>query len=239
MKPFKQRMKKCWQKISGHSITILLSICIVLCVWAIASIQLKCIPLIERDMPIERAEGYNEVFINLSYSFLAGWFFYLLTTKLKYWNSKRKLKPMMRQKMHKIVQSIDDAILEFSRNENTPTKTNREDVETILNSKSWTDTIPMFEQLYGYKGRYIDYISSTGKHVRTMVMELIDIYKEYMTEEQINRLEALVEMRIFSLANNFSPMQKINLDDPNGKKCLVNDFCDMYEELKSIEKTFR
>lgn len=183
-------------------------------------------------------ERINKVLENLSYSYLAGCIFYLLTSQFSYWSRKQQLRPVMKNKMHKIVRIIDDVILEFSRSVNTNTKTTKEDLEIILNSKSWTDFIPMIKQMQGINISYIAYLSVAGKSVRTNVMELIQLYKEYLDESQISSLEALVEMSIFRQANQFSSIVNINLDDPGGKKYLVDEFIKMYQKLKEIESTF-
>lgn len=186
----------------------------------------------------ENYERINKVLESLSYSYLAGCIFYLLTTYYSYWGRKQQLRPVMKYKMHKIVQMIDDVILEFSRDVDTSTKTASEDLKIILDSKSWTDDIPMLKLIQGISVSYISYLAIVGKNVRTNVMELIQLYKEYLSEEQITRLEGLVEMQAFRSAMHFSSYVNMNLDNPDGKKFLIDEFIKMYEELKSIEKTF-
>ena len=192
--------------------------------------------------PIGTSDNYeriNKILENLSYSYLAGCLFYLLTTEYSYWNRKQRLKFVMKSKMHKIVGCVDDVILEFSRDVKTTTRTDTEDVRTILLSKSWTETIPMIKQLNGVNISHIAHISLCGKSVKEQVLEIIQLYKEYLDEEQITRLEGLANMEIFRTASLFSSFLRINLDDPNGKKFLVDEFIKMYEELKSIERTFQ
>lgn len=51
--------------------------------------------------PIGTSDNYeriNKVLENLSYSYLAGCLFYLLTTEYSYWNRKQRLKPVMKSK---------------------------------------------------------------------------------------------------------------------------------------------
>lgn len=139
--------------------------------------------------------------------------------------------------MHSIVRLVDNVIIEFSRNVKGKDKTIRADLVEILNSKSWTDTMAFHYQIYGVRIRYIDTISRTGEQVRKSVMELIQLYKEYLTEKQIMDLESIAESSIFSIASDFSSIN-INLDAPKGKKCLIDMFCDMYDKLLLIEKTF-
>lgn len=192
--------------------------------------------------PIGTSYNYlaiNKVLENLSYSYLAGCIFYLLTTQYSFWSRKQQLRPVMKNKYAKIVRKIDDIVLEFSRDVITETKTTKEDLEIILHSKNWTDKIPMIKQLQGYDVSYIRYISLVGKDVRTNVMELIQLYKEYLSESQIIHLEKFVEMQAFKSANMFSSFMRVDLENPNGKKCLVDEFIEMYQEMKSIELTFQ
>lgn len=186
----------------------------------------------------ENYERINKVLENLSYSYLAGCIFYLLTTHYSYWVRKQQLRPTMKLKMHKIVRMIDDVILEFSRDVDTPIKTSSEDLKIILDSKSWTDDIPMLKLIQGISISYIRYLAIVGQNVRTNVMELIQLYKEYLSEEQISRLEGLVEMQAFRNAMHFSSYVNMNLDNPDGKKFLIDEFIKMYKELIGIEKTF-
>lgn len=192
--------------------------------------------------PIGTSHNYlsiNNVLENLSYSYLAGYIFYLLTTQYSFWNRKQQLRPVMKNKWAKVVRMIDDIVLEFSRDVQTETKTTKEDLEIILYSKNWADIIPMIQQLHGHNVSYIGYISLVGRDVRTNIMELIQLYKEYLSESQIIYLEKFVEMQTFKSANLFSSFVRVDLEDPNGKKCLVNDFIEMYQEMKSIELTFQ
>lgn len=183
-------------------------------------------------------ERINKVLENLSYSYLAGCIFYLLTSQYAYWIRKQQLRPVMKSKMHKIVRMIDDVILEFSRKVNTATRTESDDLKIILDSKSWTDDVPMLQKMQGVRISYIRYLAIAGQNVRTNVMELIQIYRDYLSEEQISRLEGLVEMQAFRNAMHFSSYINMGLDDPKGKQFLIDEFIQMYEELRSIEKTF-
>lgn len=183
-------------------------------------------------------ERINKVMENLSYSYLAGCIFYMLTTQYAYWIRKQQFRPVMKFKMHKIVRMIDDVILEFSRKVDTATRTESDDLKIILDSKSWADDIPMLQKIQGIRISYIRYLAITGQNVRTNVMELIQIYRDYLSEEQISRLEGFVEMQAFRNAMHFSSYINVDLDDSDGKKFLIDEFIKMYEELKAIEKTF-
>ncbi len=144
----------------------------------------------------------------------------------------------MRAKMGIIARYIDDVILEFSRDVNTPTRTEENDLRTILFSKIWTNYIPMIQLINGVNISYISYYYKQSVSAKGQVKELIQTYKDYLTTDQITSLEKWCDNQSFRDACLWHSIPHKNLENPDGKAFLVNEFCKMYSEMKRIEKMF-
>ena len=132
-----------------HNSKIALFVLLLFCGWAILAIQLRVTCLqIHMNWSQDKCDNLNQLFINLTYSFLAGYVFYLLTIYFPQRKEKKRIQPVIRQKVLTIRKAISDILLEFSRD----TDIKKDFLETdnakiILMSKNWTDTIPMFQYL--------------------------------------------------------------------------------------------
>ncbi len=92
--------------------------------------------------------------------------------------------------------------------------------------------------VYGVNLSYISYYYVNSKNAKGQVQDLIQTYKEYMTIEQIQSLERWCNNQSFRDAIFWNAIPNKNLEDLNGKTCLIDEFCKMYRELKRIEKLF-
>ena len=218
--------------IDSKLLTILLSLAIFFCVLSIFSIELEIIPKISTSWNDVFCYKLNNVFINLSYSFLAGYIFYIFTVVIPDYKKKKKITPILYKKISRCFRTVENIICKFSNKNYCWKDISREDLTNILDSKKWRDPIP------NLRISYIEYISLQGKYLRQQVLETIDLYKDYMTESQIADLEYLIDMLIFQLANEFSSKPRVDIDNPQVKKSLINDFCNMFIKFQEIYKTF-
>lgn len=226
------------KKSIGNS-NIALFVLLLFCGWAILAIQLRITCLqIQMNWSQDRCDNLNQLFINLTYSFLAGYVFYLLTIYFPQRKEKKRIQPVIQQKVLDIRRAISDILLEFSRN--TDIKTDFLEIDnakTILMSKNWTDIIPMFQRLYQARISYLAYIGEVGNKIRKDIVDFIQSYQRYMTTEQVCLLEELYNMQIFALANQFKQMN-ISLEDKNGKESIVDLFIDVVRKIHEIENSF-
>lgn len=222
-----------------HNSKIALFVLLLFCGWAILAIQLRVTCLqIHMNWSQDKCDNLNQLFINLTYSFLAGYVFYLLTIYFPQRKEKKRIQPVIRQKVLTIRKAISDFLLEFSRD----TDIKKDFLETdnakiILMSKNWTDTIPMFQYLYKARISYLAYIGEVGKKIQKDIVELIQSYQKYMTTEQVCLLEELSSMQIFAFANQFKQIN-ISLEDKNGKESIVGFFIDAIRKMNEIEDSF-
>lgn len=218
---------------------IALYLLLLLCVWAILAIQLRVAGLqIQVNWSQDRCDNLNQLFINLTYSFLAGYVFYLLTIYFPQRKEKKRIQPVIQQKVLNIRKALSDILLEFSRNTDIHQDfLEIENAKKVLMSKNWTDKMPMFQYLYKAQISYLAYIGEVGNKIQKDVIDLIQSYQRYMTTEQVYLLEGLSSMQIFALANQFKQMN-ISLEDKNGKESIVGFFIEAICKMHEIEDSF-
>lgn len=221
-----------------HCDRLALYLILLLCAWAVLAIQLKISCLsIPVNWSHESCNNLNQLYINLTYSFLAGYVFYLLTIYFPQKTEKKRLQPVIIKKTKAIKKELENVLLEFSRGTDTNDYMKTESARKVLMSKNWTDNMPMYQKLYNANISYIAFIGEVGKLIQKNIVELIQSYQRFMTTEQIGLLEELPKLTIFSLAQQFSKMP-ISLEDENGKKSLVDFFIKALEKMKEIEDSF-
>ena len=214
----------------------LLVLAIVLCIWSILAIQLDVSFLI-LNVGWEQSlcDKINTVYVNLSYSFIAGYIFYILTIYIPHSINYKKIQPVLIQKVQIMKSSFRNILLEFSRGVNVDDYMEVESARQVLLSKNWTSYIPMFQQLYNTNMSYIEHVNIEGKNIKQQVLDFIQTYKQFLTTEQICALEELSSMHIFRIASQFSQMN-INLQP--GINSLIDEFILALEKVYEIEKLF-
>lgn len=214
----------------------LLVLAIVLCIWSILAIQLDVSFLI-LNVGWEQSlcDKINSVYVNLSYSFIAGYIFYILTIYVPQRINYKKIQPVLIKKVQLLKSSFRNVLLEFSRGVNVSDFMEIESARQVLLSKDWTSYIPMFQLLYKANMSYIEYINIEGKNIKQQVLDFIQTYKQFLTTEQICALEELSSMHIFRIASQFSQMN-INLQP--GINSLIDEFILALEKVYEIEKLF-
>ena len=75
----------------------------VLCIYAILQIKLGFAFYLGNS---EEAESWNQIIEGLSYSYLAGYFFYFLTVRLPYWKMKIKIHEALKRKVERLIRTI-------------------------------------------------------------------------------------------------------------------------------------
>ena len=151
-------------KLTNYWVEALLAVLLVLSFWAVLSIQFYIIPKIEVNWTQEVCIRVNGFYLNLSYSIIAGFIIYLLTCAFPHYQKKRILKETMRVKMHIIVKIIDNVVLEFSREVGSCSEIDEVKLKSFLNSKVWTDNIPIFKQMNRISISYISFYCSQANY---------------------------------------------------------------------------
>ncbi len=209
-------------------VTALTSLYIILCVglgwfWTIDS--------------FENAEKINQILINLSYSYFAGLFFFLLVTQLPYIYKKAKFKPTINEKIKNLNYQIFACIQTFETEE-IPLNINitKEELSEILN-KNGIYTNSFYAIVAGYQMNNFQFLVST----RGMILDIINSinnYGEYLKEEQIINIERIKDSSFLHLISHYenSPMAQVNYSSNVFRAALVDELYLVITYLQVVNK---
>ena len=86
----------------------------------------------------ENADRINQVLLNLSYSYIAGWIFYLLVTYFPEMQRKITLRPAIQLKIEDLRKQINACIQTFAKNESGLIKVNKGRCVEMYDAESGT-----------------------------------------------------------------------------------------------------
>lgn len=184
------------------------------------------------------AEIINDMLVNLSYSYIAAYLFYLMTNRLPVVMRKRKIMPVIQNRVEEIGRrSIYYVLLEFSRDSELNADYKHIDgTMDVLASKIWTDEMPAVQRQFGYRIDYLHYVRLQCDDLKERVAVLLNRYKEEMTEEQITALEEMTSLYIFRLVDLFCNLPKIQIDP--GVNPMVEEFYKLHQKYLEVERLF-
>lgn len=184
------------------------------------------------------AEIINDMLANLSYSYIAAYLFYLMTSRLPVVMRKRKLLPVIQNRVEEIGRrSIYYVLLEFSRDSKFNADYKHIDgTEDVLASKIWTDEMPTVRRQFGIRINYLNYVRHQCDDLKKRVAVVLDRYKDEMTEEQITALEEMTGLYIFRLVELFCSIPKIQIDP--GINPMVEEFYKLHQKYLEVERLF-
>lgn len=146
--------------------------------------------------------------------------------------------PAIGKQIKDIIGSIENIMLEFSRNTHIDHRDFDESkCREMLMSKSWTANIPMFQQMYRANISYVKFISEESNMMEKNITNLIDLYCDFLSADQITALEDLRKKEIWRQSRLFSVLN-VNLDDQNRKEHIVSEFLKAIITAKEIENLF-
>lgn len=213
---------------------IVLGIC-VLCLYAVIQIRLGCLWYIGS---IENAESVNSVIEGLSYSYIAAYLFYILTSYLPARRRKKMLEPIIRERVQRIgTKNIHSILLEFGRKTGLPYDfRNTEHTTEVLKSKDWDTEVPLIKQYNGISITYFRYTVAQSKAIRERVADIIIRYKEVLTEDELVILEDFADLSFFSTVESLSSFPNMTVN--SGVDSLIEEFLKMQEKYLEMEKAF-
>ena len=213
---------------------IVLGIC-VLCLYAVIQIRLGCFWYIGS---MENADAVNSIIEGLSYSYIAAYLFYILTSFLPAKRRKKMLTPIIREKVKRIgTKNIHSILLEFGRQTGLPYDyRNTEHTAEVLKSKDWDAEVPLIKQYNGISITYFRYTVAQSKAIRERVADIIIRYKEVLTEDELVALEDFADMSFFSTVESLSSFPNMTVN--SGVDSLIEEFMKMHEKYLEMEKVF-
>lgn len=208
-------------------------------IWAIALVCLYAILQIKLDIAFwignsERADAYNEILTNLSYSYLAGFIFFLLTVTLPHWKMKTKVRRALEGKTNTICSNYKacvESVVPFPKAVR-PTITREEAIENFK-AVSYYQPCRM-TAIQNTDVSIIVYIKLKHDENKRLATELLE-YKSWLTSEMIAKIEEIRNSNlptvIITLTNT---IMKDQMDNEDGRKMLGEMTYDLWTVAKEI-----
>lgn len=183
----------------------------------------------------EKADAWNEIITNLSYSYLAGFIFYLLTVTLPHKKMKGKVKAALDSKLN-MIRSNYKACVESVYH---PLKAMSLDItkdEAIANFKE----VSFYQKCkMGYFQdkdiSVVDYIRLKHQENVIRAAELLE-YKPWLSSETVAQIEEIRNSNlpavIISLTQSIG---KDQLDNEDGRRMLAGEVYDLWTLAKNIK----
>ena len=189
-------------------------------------------------MSAETAKAMNTALLTLSYSYIAAFVFYLLTTVIPSLQRKHKLNAPIKKRVSELSRGIRDILLEFARGTNYKVdERNTTDTEAILRSKDWLAIVPMIQKYRHISVTYIEYMKGASINVKTQIANIISRYYGELTPNQLIELEALSDSQFFRTIEFICSIPNITIAD-SGYSSLIDDFIALQKQYLKVEKEF-
>lgn len=210
----------------------IIGIITIVCLYAIGYIGLDWfVPLGYAENP----ERINTVLINLSYSYIAGLIFYLLTTSLPRYVFAHKMKKPIRSKAKTMLGKIDDsAKCAFPM----PTWNSLTITEDGLKNQFSSISLCKTASAYAITGTpsisIIDHQKIQRNEILQIARDILE-YKEYLTPKQLELIERIREASYFPLLNAFAiPC----CDVPQNREALAIELYKVLQNANELSETF-
>lgn len=185
----------------------------------------------------ENAEKINQVLINLSYSYFAGLFFFLLVTQLPYIYKKEKFKPVINEKIKNLNTQIFACVqtfetVEIAQNINIT----KVELAQIIN-KNGMYANSFYAISAGYQMNNFQFLVSTREQILGIIHSVKD-YKEYINEEKIINIEKIKDSTFLHLISHYenSPVAQVNYSSNIFRTTLIDELYLVITYLQAINK---
>ena len=206
------------QFLKNHIILIMLSLGVILALWATLSIEIPFIPKIPSLFSEEVNIGLNKIFLALAYSYLAGVIIYLLTSEIPYYRTKKQLFPVIEDRINDIGSHLSKMNLEFRDPDNNPDITEIDKVMEMFTVERWKEKCHIPDNLVC--NNVTEAFIRDYRKLQGMVGQLIQDYKEYLSTNQLILLEKLRKDSIDYF---------LSIYEGSGNKLTYSDY--FYDEL--------
>ena len=206
-----------------------------MCLYIIVQVKFEIAPFLVYSV---HAEAINEILVNLSFSYIAAYIFYQLTSRLLLKIRNRKIRPVIQKRVEEIGRrSIYYVLLEFSRD--SPYSADYKHIDNtakVLESKLWTNEMPVMQRQFGIRIDYLNYVRHQCDDLKERVFELVNIYKYEMTVEQIIALEEMRDLYIFRLVELSCSVPIVRIDP--GHNPYVDEYLKLHQKYLEVERLF-
>ena len=182
----------------------------------------------------ERACDYNEIIMNLSYSYLAGYLFFLLTVTLPHLKMRAKVKKALEGKVNQIatnywacIESVVPFPMGLTRNQT------KEDVVMMFKEASSLQLCRLSS--VGVNVSVAEYIKTKQKENKKIATELLE-YKSWLSSETIAQIEIIRNANLMSVVISMTnPVLQESLDNEGSRGVLASEVYDIWEVAKGIK----
>lgn len=208
-------------------------------VWAIALVCLYAILQIKFNFAFcigysDKAKSWNEIITNLSYSYLAGFIFFLLTVTLPHEKMRAKVKKALEGKVNQIatnywacIESVVPFPKGLTRNQT------KEDVVMMFKEASSLQLCRLSS--VGVNVSVAEYIKAKHKENKELATELLE-YKPWLSSETIAQIEIIRNANLMSVVISMTnPVLQESLDNEGSRGVLASEVYDMWEVAKGIK----
>ena len=188
-----RKIKKACRKVMNFLLSKMVIVGLLLSAWAVFCIEIPWIPKINVSWDAETIVGWNKVFLALAYSYVAGAILYWFTAMFPQVMNKKRLVPVISNKIAGIGDQLLNMSLEF-RNQENPKVSEVDTIIGLITTKRWTEAckVPYHARRSNVTEAFVyDYYE-----VQRMVTSLINDYKDYLSAEQLVLLESLRESQV-------------------------------------------
>ena len=210
---------------------------LLLSVWAILSIQFSVVPRICVVWNYETVRSFNSMYLTLAYSYIAAYFFYLLTNRFPIIERQTKLSPIIKRNIKDVGRDIRNILLEFARDTEFNYNYDTPDAGAILMSKEWLSNIPKFQTYHHVSITYLAFINAEGNAIKEKIESIIGKYKDELTVDQLVALEKIKDSMFFR-RTKFLCSLDLGSIGPGGYRDLVALFCEMQKQYLEIVSKF-
>lgn len=213
--------------ISGYFVLIIALICI----YSILQIKFNIAYWLGTSV---YADAINEVIANLSYSYLAGYIFYILTVALPNWKMKIKCQKALQSKMRLIesnYKACAESVLPFPNN--LPQDLTKETLVEIFKEFSYLG--PCRLKFLGINVPAISYIKQKHEENKKLATELLE-YKPWLNSTTIADIEEIRNSNLNAIVISLlSPTLRDKLsEDESSKKILASTLYDVWMTAKKL-----
>lgn len=208
-------------------------------VWAIALVCLYAILQIKFNFAFsigysDKAKSWNEIITNLSYSYLAGFIFFLLTVTLPHEKMRAKVKKALEGKVNQIATNYwacIKSVVPFPKG--LTSNLTKEDVVMMFKEASSLQLCRLSS--VGVNVSVAEYIKAKHKENKELATELLE-YKPWLSSETIAQIEIIRNANLMSVVISMTnPVLQESLDNEGSRGVLASEVYDMWEVAKGIK----
>lgn len=221
------RLKELIFKASGYFVGILALVCL----YVILQIKFEFAFWIGYS---DKAEAWNGILTNLSYSYLAGFIFFLLTVTLPHVKMRAKVKKALEGKVNQIATNYwacIESVVPFPKG--------------LTRNLTKGNVVMMFKEAsslqlcrlssVGINVSVVEYIKAKHKENKELATELLE-YKSWLSSETIAQIEIIRNANLMSVVISMSnPVLQESLDNEGSRGVLAGEVYDMWEVAKGIK----